>query len=460
MRRCSRVGGSSPQAPAPARRHSTTASGTSAAAITAARCAQAPGASTRYSGIEKSARSNSACSRIVGSNPKRRKIAAQSSDGTTSSTRREYGGKSRVVGVRGAEDDRLQHERDGDPEPAPAEMRADQRAQRERHGAKQALLHEPGLQRHGDRHQRRHGGRQDVGIGQHLGGLPPAEPSVRRVVERGDQRELERDEQVAADRAAQHRARRAAFARPDPPQLRLQRERAARQAFRGHEHQRVRRARRPARRQAAAPTCRSQNVVADCAVSKPNQAPGDPASVTSAISPPTTRPARSAGRTASQCFRASHSTPRMQPADAVEQARRHAGDPRDRVVRAAELVEPALERLGDVDVRRDLDQLVAGDGQPQPDPRFAERCRHARRRTCGRRVRRAASAAIARAGRTARDPDSSPPSRAPRRAHAPRRGPAPSSPRRARTPRAAGARSRSTRRPAGSGSSPRSPRRA
>jgi hypothetical protein len=38
---------------------------------------------------------------------------------------------------------------------AAAEMRAKQRAQCERHGAKGALLHEPGLQRNGNRHQRR-----------------------------------------------------------------------------------------------------------------------------------------------------------------------------------------------------------------------------------------------------------------------------------------------------------------
>jgi hypothetical protein len=67
--------------------------GTSPAANTAARWIQAPGASTRNSGIEKSVRSNKACSRIVDSNPKRRKIAAQSIDGSRSSTRREYDGK-------------------------------------------------------------------------------------------------------------------------------------------------------------------------------------------------------------------------------------------------------------------------------------------------------------------------------------------------------------------------------
>ena len=85
--------GNSLHAPARTRRHSDDAERHEPAAKTSARCTPAPGASTRNSGIENSARSNSACSRIVGSKPKRRKIAAHSIDGTTSSTSREYEGK-------------------------------------------------------------------------------------------------------------------------------------------------------------------------------------------------------------------------------------------------------------------------------------------------------------------------------------------------------------------------------
>jgi hypothetical protein len=66
-----------------------TASGTMPAANTSPRCADAPGASTRNSGIANSDRSYSACRRIVDNNPKRRKIAAHIMDGTTSSTSRE-----------------------------------------------------------------------------------------------------------------------------------------------------------------------------------------------------------------------------------------------------------------------------------------------------------------------------------------------------------------------------------
>ena len=51
--------------------------------------------------------------------------------------------------------------------------------------------------------------RQDVGVGQQLGGLPPAEPAVGHEVEERDERELERHEEIAAERAAQHRGRRA-----------------------------------------------------------------------------------------------------------------------------------------------------------------------------------------------------------------------------------------------------------
>ena len=55
--------------------------------------ASAPGASTRNSGIDISARSKVACSTIVGMSPKRRKISAQTTAGRKSSTKREYDGK-------------------------------------------------------------------------------------------------------------------------------------------------------------------------------------------------------------------------------------------------------------------------------------------------------------------------------------------------------------------------------
>ena len=85
--------GSSLHAPDCTRRTPMTASGTAAATITSARCIHAPGASTRNSGIENSERSKSACNRIVGSNPKRRKINAHSVAGNSSSTSREYAGR-------------------------------------------------------------------------------------------------------------------------------------------------------------------------------------------------------------------------------------------------------------------------------------------------------------------------------------------------------------------------------
>ena len=257
------------------------------------------------------------------------------------------------------------------PSRAPAETCADQRAQRERHRAKGALLHEPGLQRNGDRHQRRHRVRQDVGIGQHLGRLPPAQPAIRRVIERCDERELERHEQVAAGRASQHRSRRAARGRPHAPQLRLVRERAPREALRRHEHERVRQpaAERDRRRRAGLARPERRRRLRGVEVEPGGRRRGQ------------RRRRHQAADDESGDERGTHGEPvrSREPqhaedaaAEAVEQPGRQAGDPGDRVVRAAQLAEPALERLRDVHVRRDLGQLVAGDREPQADARLAE----------------------------------------------------------------------------------------
>jgi hypothetical protein len=84
-----RLAGSSPHAPARSRRMPMIAMGTRPAAMTSARCAALPGASTRKTGIANSTRSNSACSRIVGTSPNRRKMSAHSTDGRNNSTKRE-----------------------------------------------------------------------------------------------------------------------------------------------------------------------------------------------------------------------------------------------------------------------------------------------------------------------------------------------------------------------------------
>ncbi len=281
--------------------------------------------------------------------------------------RREAG----VIGMRGAEDHRLQHERDGDSQRAAAEMRADQRPQRERNRAKDALLPESGLQRNRDRHQRGHGGRQDVGIGQHLGGLPPAQPAIARVVERGDERELQRDEEVTAHRAPQHRARRAGFLRPEPPELRVLRKRAPREALGGHEHERV------------AQSARDQNRERLPGLAQPEDR--------RRLRGVETEPRRRRRRQRRRRHQSADDEPRRQrraddepvlarepqhaedaSAQTVEEPRGHGGDAGDHVVRAAQLAEPALERLGHVDVRRDSGELVAGDRKAQPDARLAE----------------------------------------------------------------------------------------
>ena len=72
---------------------STTASGTSPAAITSAWLSLALGPSTRNTGSDISTRSNSACSVIVGKSPKRRKMRPQINAGPINSTSREYAGK-------------------------------------------------------------------------------------------------------------------------------------------------------------------------------------------------------------------------------------------------------------------------------------------------------------------------------------------------------------------------------
>ena len=125
-----------------------TPSGTSAATITSACCSRAPGASTRNSGIENSVRSNVACSRIVGSRPKRRKMSAQTIDGSNELDGARIRGKAGIVRVRAAEHQRLHARPRRDAERAAAVARADQRAERQRNRAKHALLHEARLQRY------------------------------------------------------------------------------------------------------------------------------------------------------------------------------------------------------------------------------------------------------------------------------------------------------------------------
>ena len=163
------------------------------------------------------------------------------------------------------------------PSAAPAETRADERAERQRNGAEQALLHESRLQRNRDRHQRRN-----------RGGRGCWDRSALRTAatSRASGWSRSRRRRRARARAARTDSRRAVrpstagvargFARPHAPQLRMPRERAAREALRRHEHERVREAAADARPPAAAPTCRDQNVVADCAVSKSNHAAGAP----------------------------------------------------------------------------------------------------------------------------------------------------------------------------------------
>ena len=197
-------------------RHSTMPSGTSPAANTAARCD--PGArrldQEQRDGEQREIEQRVQQDRRQQSEPQedRRPEHRRQQELDEARIRR----KARVVRVRASEDHGLQHERDGDAQPAAPEMRADERAERKRNRAKQAFLHESRLQRNRDGHQRRHGVREDVGIGQHFGRLPPAEPAVRRVIEAGDERQLERHEAVAAERAAEHRARRAAFGATTP----------------------------------------------------------------------------------------------------------------------------------------------------------------------------------------------------------------------------------------------------
>ena len=161
------------------------ASGTSRRARTppragSARQARRPGTA----GSENSVRSNSACSRIVGQQAEaqedrrpehRRQRRARRAANTTESP-----GSSRAPRRRSrpAARTRWRCPTLRRPKCAPIE-----RAERKRNRAEQAFLHEPRLQRDRDRHQRRHRVRQDVGIGQHLGRLPPAEPAVRRVIE-------------------------------------------------------------------------------------------------------------------------------------------------------------------------------------------------------------------------------------------------------------------------------------
>ena len=81
-------------------------------ALQAARRARRPGTAESRTARDRTARA----SRIVGSRPKRRKISAQSIDGTQQLDQARVRGKAGIVRVRAAEDQRLHDDRDGDAE--------------------------------------------------------------------------------------------------------------------------------------------------------------------------------------------------------------------------------------------------------------------------------------------------------------------------------------------------------
>ena len=177
------------------------------AAITRPRCSPAPGASTRNSGIENSTRSNSACSRIVGRRPKRRKIERPQHRRQDELDQPRVRRKAGIVRVRGAEHERLQHERDGDARACAGRSarRSARRAQagspRNTHSSMNARL----------QRDRRSASARERADARMLGSVSCSEgchqPSQRLVdeVEERDERELERHEEIAAGGAAEHR---------------------------------------------------------------------------------------------------------------------------------------------------------------------------------------------------------------------------------------------------------------
>ena len=253
--------------------------------------------------------------------------------------------------MRGAEHHRLQHERDADAQVPAAEVRADRRAERQRNRAEHAFLHESRLQRDGDRRQRRHQRRQDVGIGQRLRRLPPAEPAIGDEVEGRDQRQLDGHEQVAARSAARDLDRAAGVARPHAPQLRV-----------------VRKARR-VRRSAVMNTKPSsrpppRKAARDAELADPERAfvlRGRERKPGGRRGGERGQAEQAADDQAGDKRRSPHQpVPAQQPQSpedaaehAVENPGSDAGDTGDRVARAAQLLEAALEALGHVHVRID-----------------------------------------------------------------------------------------------------------
>ena len=135
--------------------------------------------------------------------------------------------------MRAAEHECLDDQPDADPEFAVAEPVADQRGTRERHGAKQGLLPEAGVQRGRHRRQPWHRAGQDVGIDERFGRRPPVPQLRGDGVEADDVAELDARQQRAAERPADDRAAAGRVARPHAPQLGVVRERAASEPFGG-----------------------------------------------------------------------------------------------------------------------------------------------------------------------------------------------------------------------------------
>ena len=269
------------------------------------------------------------------------------------------------------EHERLHDDGDRHERAALAVALPDQRRQRQRDRAEEALFHESRLQRDGDRRERRHRAPEDLGIGERFRRLPPAEEMVGRVIERGDERERERHEQVAADGASQHRLRRRGLARPRTPQLRMVGKRAPRKTFRRHEHERIEEAaaqchrRRRARHaqpemggrlrgigvEPVGRRIRERRSAQKAADDEPRHQRGTPQQIVSPQEPQDTEDAAS---------------------DAIQNTGGERRRPRDRVVRAPQFAVAQLERFRHMDVVRDFGERIAGDREPQPERRLAD----------------------------------------------------------------------------------------
>ncbi len=279
---------------------------------------------------------------------------------------------SRIVRVRAAEHDRLQHQRDDDERLLVAEAATEQRRARERHRAEQRLLHHPGLQRHRHRPEPRQRLAEDVRIDERVGRRPPAEVALDDEVEGRDEREVEADPRVAREGAAPHRARRGGRQAPHAPQLRMVAEREAAEAFGRREDDRQQQPRDDAADERtddagdAMRRGRRRGVVAEPAVRDGRQ--------------------RRAGdeqrddRGPLRRRRPAHRMPAHQPdqadeaaAEAVDDAGDDARGRRDVVVRRTHRLVASREGLRHVDEALQLHEAIAGDDEPQPQPAGADR---------------------------------------------------------------------------------------